>query len=172
MWASYETSSYFGVLNLDVQWVSASDSEYNKKNNTMLQPPCLGLPFGSCWPLPTPKRSKVASLILLTMMLSTNLSRCGLLLISPPLPRPLSCDPPASLSVCSFTLSCHHSHLNPARRGPDREDWFPVRWCLDAFWCFLDTFILLYCIVIPRVDRVCSFGFAIDEHTQTHTQNP
>lgn len=28
-------------------------------------------------------------------------------------------------------LSCRPSHLNPAHRGPDRDDWFPVRRCLE-----------------------------------------
>lgn len=41
---------------------------------------------------------------------------------------------PFSPSHRFFTLlllSCHHSHLNPVRRGPDRADWFPVRRCLE-----------------------------------------
>lgn len=142
----------------------------------MLQPLCLVVPFGSRWPLLTPNRYKVESLILRTTMLSSNLplwlAHCGLWLISPTLPLPLFYDPlpSLSLSVPSFTLSCHHSHLNIARRGPDREDWFPVGRCLDAFWCFPDTFILLYCTLIPGVDRVCSFSFAMDEHRHKHMQ--
>lgn len=48
---------------------------------------------------------------------------------------PLHCSHPSfsppSLRIFTWLLlSCHHSHLNPVRRGPDRADWFPVRRCL------------------------------------------
>lgn len=68
-------------------------------------------PFGSCWPLLRPE----IALIRLTTILSTSLI-------------PTTLSPPC---LGAFTPSCHHSHLNLVRKGADREDWFPVRRCLE-----------------------------------------
>lgn len=99
------------------QWASK-----NKQDQTAASMPSC--PFDSHWPL---LRVLVhwANYNAFNQLLSLSLSTHFPLL------------PPTLLfssTVCSFTwllLSCHHSHLNPVRRGPDRADWFPVRRCLE-----------------------------------------
>lgn len=85
----------------------------------------------SLWLTPTSAQTGVqrgSLLIKLTIMLSISPHTQPFYSFSS-LPSP-SWLPPLRFFTW-LILSCHHSHLNPVRRRPDRADWFPVRRCLE-----------------------------------------